>query len=81
MPRKKPSVPSVTFSVSREYLGADGLRNPRWGNAPLEGGFQVNVYGSREHYLRLADDIRAFAERNTANDADHHSHLDGLLSV
>lgn len=81
MPRKNNSFPGVTFSVSQEYLGDDALWNPKRNTPPLECGFQVNVYGSREHYLRLADAIREFAERNTGNDGEYHDHFDGLLSV
>lgn len=81
MPKNQSTFPAVTFSVTPTYLEDNGLWNPQFGAPPLEAGFQVNVFGSREHYLRLAEAIKEFALRNTANDADYHTHIDGLLSV
>jgi len=63
--------PHVTFLMAREHPNEDGLWNPRDDDPPLEGGFQVNVFGTREHYLRLADAIRRFAEQETSHDVDH----------
>jgi hypothetical protein len=45
----------------------------------LESGFQVNVFGTREHYLRLADAIRRFAEQDAAHDCEHYEHFKSLL--
>lgn len=73
--------PFVNFSVSREYLGSNGIWNPRDGAPPLEAAFQVNVFGTREHYLQLAEFLREFAERDTADDSEHHEHFDGLMST
>ena len=73
--------PHVSFLVAREYPEADGLWNPRDEDPPLEGGFQVNVFGTREHYLRLAEAIRRFAEQDTSDDGDHHEHFDGLTTA
>jgi hypothetical protein len=72
--------PHVSFLVNREYLDTDGIWNPRDEDPPMEGGFQINVFGSREHYLRLADAIRQFAERDTSHDGDYHEHFEGLLN-
>jgi hypothetical protein len=72
--------PHVTFLISREYLDEDGLWNPRDEEPPVEGGFQVNVFGSREHYLALADSIRQFAEKETGGDGDFHNHFEFLAA-
>ncbi|SRR6266705_386117 len=69
--------PHVSFVMCREYLDEDGIWNPRDGDSPVEGGFQVNVFGTREHYLRLADAIRQFAEQDTSKDGDYHEHFHG----
>jgi hypothetical protein len=67
--------------MAREYPEENGLWNPRDDDPPLDGGFQVNVFGTREHYLRLADAIRRFAERDTSNDGDHHEHFGDLMAA
>ena len=59
----------------------DGLWNPRDDDPALERGFQVNVFGTREHYLRLADAIRRFAEQDSAHDCDHHERFQSLLTA
>jgi hypothetical protein len=74
------ALPFVAFSVSPEYLDENGLWNPRDGNPPLQAAFQINLYGTREHYLRLAQAIRKFAEKDTSADGDHHEHVEGMLS-
>ncbi len=73
--------PHVTFLMAREYLDEDGIWNPRDDDPHLEGGFQVNVLGTREHYLRLAEAIREFAEQDTSSDGDHHEHFEGLMTA
>jgi hypothetical protein len=73
-------LPFVSFSVSPEYLGENGIFNPRDGQPPLEAAFQVNVFGTREHYLKLAEFFRAFAEKDSTDDGDFHDHFDGILS-
>ena len=73
--------PFVTFIVNKEYLDEDGIWNPKDDDPPMECGFQVNVFGSRDHYLRLADAIREFAEQDTSNDGDYHEHFQGLLTL
>jgi hypothetical protein len=81
MKSKKTQPPFVNFSVSREFRDGDGNCNPCDETPPLEGAFQVNVFGSREHYLRLAEFFREFAERDTSSDGDYHEHFDGLMST
>jgi hypothetical protein len=78
MKAKKNQPPFVNFSVDREYLDHNGLWNSRDGDLPLEAAFQVNVFGSSEHYLRLAEFFREFAERDRPVD---HEHFEGLLST
>ena len=73
--------PHVTFLMSKEYLGKDGIWNPRDKDKAIEGGFQVNVFGTREHYLQLADSIRQFAEQDTSTDGDYHEHFEGLFTA
>ncbi len=80
MTPKKPPITNVNFIIDSEYLGSDGLWNPRDGDPPMEGGLQINLFGSREHYLKLADAIRAFAERDTSTDSDYHEHFQGMVS-
>lgn len=72
--------PYVAFAVCPEHLDANGIWNPRDDQPPLEGGFQVNVFGSREHYLKLAEALRRFAEEDASSDGDHHEHIEGLCS-
>ncbi len=79
MKAKQAKPPFVNFTVSREYLGRDGLWNPRDKKPPLKAAFQLNVYGSREHYLQLAEFFREFAERDTSDDGDYHEHFEGLM--
>jgi|GEM_PF-2048916 len=81
MEAQQAEFPFVNFTVSREYLDSNGLYNPRDGGPPVEGAFQVNVYGNREHYLRLGEFFRKFAELDTSDDGDHHEHLEGILSA
>ena len=70
-----------SFSFSREHLDENGNWNPVDEEAPLEGGFQLNLYGSREHYLALAEAIRKFAMIDTESDGDYHHHLEGIKTV
>ena len=70
--------PKQEFTLADE----DGVWNSRDDAPALEGGFQVNVFGTREHYLRLADAIRRFAEQDTgAHDRDHYEHFKSLLTA
>lgn len=78
--KKKEQPPFVSFLIDREYLDEDGIWNPRDADA-LDGGFQINVMGTREHYLQLADFIRSFAEQDTSNDGDYHEHFEGIMSA
>lgn len=73
--------PFVSFSVSPEYRDENGLLNPRDGEAPLEAAYQVNVFGSKEHYLKLAEFFRAFAELDTSSDGDFHEHYEDICSL
>ncbi len=73
--------PSVNFTIAREHLDENGIWNPRDEDPPLEAAFQVNVFGSREDYLQLADFFRQFAEKDTSSDGDYHEHFEGVLSV
>jgi len=81
MNTKRAKLPFVNFLVVREYLGRDGVWNPRVGGPPLKGGLQINVFGAREHYLRLAEFFRDFALRDTSSNSDYHEHFDGLMSA
>ena len=81
MKTKSPPFPFVNLLVAREYLGRDGQWNPRWGGPSIKGGFQINVFGRREHYLRLARFFRRLAERDTSGDGDYHEHFAGLMSA
>ena len=81
MKKQNSEPPFVNFSVTPEHLDSDGLWNPPDDAPPLEAAFQVNVFGSREHYLQLAEFLREFAERDTKGDQDYHEHLDGLESA
>ena len=81
MKTEKAQTPFVNFLVEREYLGRDGLWNPRDRTPPLKAGLQINVFGSREHYLKLSDFFREFAERDTSRDGDYHAHFEGLASA
>jgi hypothetical protein len=74
--------PHVSFMMTREVLDEDGIWNPVDGEPFIsEGGFQINVFGTREHYLRLADAIRKFAERDTLTDGDYHEHFEDLFAA
>jgi hypothetical protein len=81
MKAKKAQPPFVNFSVAREYLDRNGIWNPRDKTPPLKEAFQVNVFGSRAHYLQLAEFFREFAERDTSTDGDYHDHFEGLMST
>ena len=72
--------PFVSFSVCSEYLDKNEIWNPRAGEPPLEAAFQVNVFGARDYYLKLAEFIRTFAEKDTSLDGDFHEHFEGILS-
>lgn len=74
------AIPFVSFSVSPEYLDENGIWNPRDGQPPMEGAFQINVFGNRDHYLKLAEMFRAFAEQDTQQDGDFHEHFEGITS-
>ena len=78
---RKTHPPFVSFLVAREYRGKNGEWNPRFSKTPLRGGFQINVMGTRRHYLRLAQFIRRFAQRTTSKDSEHHEHFMGLMSA
>jgi hypothetical protein len=71
----------LPFLVCSEYFDEDGIWNPRHTEPPLEAAFQVNVFGSRAEYLRLAEFFRAFAEQDTSRDGDYHEHFEGLTSL
>jgi hypothetical protein len=80
-PRGRRKMPEVAFTVDREYLGRDGLWNPRDHGSAFKGGFQINVFASRRGYLELAEFIRRFARRDTSDDGDHHEHFEGLMCL
>lgn len=79
--KKKEQPPFVTFLIGPEYVDKDGVWNPRDEDPPLNDGYQINIIGTREHYLKLADFIRSFAERDTSNDGDYHDHFQGIMSA
>jgi hypothetical protein len=76
-----PAFPFVTFLACREYPDETGNWNPRDGEPPLEAAFQVNVFGRREHYLKLAEMLRAFAETDVSQYGIEHEHFEGLTSA
>jgi hypothetical protein len=80
MKTKRAQPPFVNFYVASEYLDRNGEWNPRFRALPLRAAFQVNVFGSPEHYLQLAEFLREFAERDTSTDSDDHEHFEGLRS-
>lgn len=73
--------PFVSFLVEQEHLDENGIWNPRDDEAPLEGGFQLNVMGTSKHYLQLSNFFREFAEQNTSADSDYHEHFEELMSA
>ena len=79
--KKKANMPFVSFLVDREYLGKNGHWNPRVGGPAVKGGFQINVMGTKKHYLQLAEFLRSFAEKDTSGDGNYHEHFEGLLSA
>lgn len=80
--RAAKKIPHVSFMLSKEYLDENEIWNPKIGEPFVqEGGFQLNIFGSRENYLRLADAIREFAEKNTSGDSDYHEHFEDLFDV
>ena len=81
MKAKTAQPPFVNFSVVREYLGRDGLWNPRDRTPPHKAAFQINVFGSREHYLQLAEFFREFAECVISADGDYHEQFESLMST
>ena len=81
MKTKKAEPPFVNFYVAREHLDRDGNWNPRPIPPPLNAAFQISVFGSRDHYLQLAEFFRKFAERDTSDDSEYHEHIDGLMSI
>jgi hypothetical protein len=74
-----PSLP-VTFHIHREVLDENGLWNPT-DEGSLEGGLQINLYGRKGDYLKLAELIRTFAETDSSSDGDFHRHFEGLRSA
>ena len=81
MKRNAKNFPFVTFLAAREYLDEEGIWNPKDGDAPVECGFQINVFGTRDHYLKLAEALKKFAEKDTSKDGDYHEHFEGLTSA
>ena len=81
MPPNPTEFPFVTFIACREYPDETGNWNPRDGEPPLETALQVNVFGRREHYLKLAEALRALAERDVSQYGIDHEHFDGLMSM
>ena len=73
--------PRIAFLVAREYLEEEGLWNPRDEEGGLEGGLQINLVGTRDQYLQMAELLRQFAEMDTAGDSDFHEHFEGLISA
>jgi hypothetical protein len=76
-----PAFPFVTFLACREYPDETGNWNPRDGEPPLEAAFQVNIFGRRENYLKLAEMLRAFAETDVSRYGIDHEHFEGLTSA
>jgi hypothetical protein len=81
MPPDRSPIPPVKFHVHREAIDENGLWNPSDHEGSLEGGLQINIYGRKNDYIRLAEAIRAFAETDSSHDGDFHEHIEGLMSV
>ena len=45
------------------------------------GDFQLNVFGSRNDYLKLAASIKEFAEAPSEKDSEYHEHHYGIPSA
>lgn len=71
----------IAFLVAREYPEEGGLWNPRDDEGGFEGGLQINLVGTRDHYLRMAELLRQFAELDTSGDSDFHEHVEGMMSA
>ena len=59
------ALPFVSFSVCSEYLDKNEIWNPRADEPPLEAAFQINVFGTRDYYLKLAEFIRELKQFET----------------
>src|SRR5213082_3375069 len=81
MSRNPTGFPFVTFLACREFPDETGNWNPRDGEPPLEAAFQVNDFGRREQYLKLAEALRALAERDVSQYGIDHDHFEGLTSA
>lgn len=70
----------LTFTVHREVPDEDGIMNPIPGEATVEAGFQINIYGTTKSYRELGKYFLALAELDTTQDVGFHKHHDGLKS-
>lgn len=68
------------FLIAREYLDENGIWNPIDEEGTVNGGLQVNLIGTKESYLKLAEEIRKFALIDTERDSDFHIHNEGIMS-
>jgi hypothetical protein len=69
---------SLEFGIAKEFLGKDGLWNPRDGAATVKGGFQINVHGTSRGYRELGRYFLALAEIDSSVDEDYHEHVEIL---
>jgi len=80
VPAPKLTKNQLTFSVHREYLGRNGLWNPRDSEGPVKAGFQINFLGTSQGYRKLAGYFLSLAELDSRLDEDFHQHLEGIVS-
>jgi hypothetical protein len=64
----------LSFSVQREIVDENGIWNPIFGEDTVEGGFQINLWGTSEGYRELAKYLLAVAELDSSADPDFHEH-------
>ena len=80
MPR--PTQPDIAFLLRRHDADEHGnMGSPGDDDPALHGSLQLNIFGDREMFLRLADKLREFAVEDTSTDSEHHEHLDNIVSV
>jgi len=64
----------LAFSVYREVVDENGVWNPVIGEDTVEGGFQINLWGTSEGYRELAKYLLSIAELDTSANPDFHEH-------
>jgi hypothetical protein len=64
----------LSFDVHREAVDENGIWNPIFGEDTVEGGFQINLWGTSDGYRELAKYLLAIAELDSSADPDFHEH-------